>query len=286
MAVTKSWEQRAMVEAGPWVRTAPPERKHELPWLMGASLMVCAGLFLVLSAKTSNFAELSGRLERGEILNLNTLTSAEQALPFLEAFRDPVERELVAERLMAYVQTHRPLPNVGALARLRVSRQEIESDPRWQALREQLQRQGVFQEPGSSKGALRVALLPVAKIKPALAVRTPHEFLVQFALWIGLYLASFYAVHFLWRRKMFRGDPAILPALHLLTGIGLILAVSLRDPLRDTLEFSKFAWGVALGCAVLLLPLSTWPASTLVSTLVSSPKMRRTTWSIFGLPNT
>ena len=52
----------------------------------------------------------------------------------------------------------------------------------------------------------------------------------------------------------FRGDFSILPALHLLTGIGLILSISLRDPLRDTLEFSKFAWGVALGCVVLLLP--------------------------------
>ena len=31
--------------------------------------------------------------------------------------------------------------------------------------------------------------------------------------------------------------------------------VSLRDPLRDTLEFKKFAWGVLLGCATLLLPL-------------------------------
>jgi cell division protein FtsW (lipid II flippase) len=51
-----------------------------------------------------------------------------------------------------------------------------------------------------------------------------------------------------------RGDFAILPAIHLLTGIGLILAVSLRDPLRDTLEFSRFAWGVALGCLVLLAP--------------------------------
>src|SRR5438270_11362045 len=46
----------------------------------------------------------------------------------------------------------------------------------------------------------------------------------------------------------------MLAALHLLTGIGLILSASLRDPLRDTLEFSKFAWGVALGCVVLLLP--------------------------------
>ena len=30
--------------------------------------------------------------------------------------------------------------------------------------------------------------------------------------------------------------------------------VSLRDPLRDTLEFRKFAWGASLGCAILLLP--------------------------------
>ncbi len=69
-----------------------------------------------------------------------------------------------------------------------------------------------------------------------------------------MYLAAFHAVFLIWRWSALRGDFAILPAIHLLTGIGLILAVSLRDPLRDTLEFSKFAWGVALGCLVLLLP--------------------------------
>ena len=111
------------------------------------------------------------------------------------------------------------------------------------------------QPPKPRKGELSIALLPVARLKPLLAVRTPREFLLQFAAWIALYLASFWAVHFIWRWRGFRGDPAILPALHLLTGMGLILAVSLRDPLRDTLEFGKFAWGVALGCAILLLPL-------------------------------
>jgi hypothetical protein len=45
-----------------------------------------------------------------------------------------------------------------------------------------------------------------------------------------------------------------LPVIHLLTGFGLVLAVSIRDPLRDTFEFGKFAWGVALGCCFLLLP--------------------------------
>ena len=44
-----------------------------------------------------------------------------------------------------------------------------------------------------------------------------------------------------------------LPALQLLTGFGFLLMVSMRDPLRDTLEFHKFALGVLLGCGLLAL---------------------------------
>ena len=36
--------------------------------------------------------------------------------------------------------------------------------------------------------------------------------------------------------------------------MGLALMLSLRDPLRDTLEFHKFALGVFLGCLLLILP--------------------------------
>ncbi len=70
-----------------------------------------------------------------------------------------------------------------------------------------------------------------------------------------MYIAAFWIVHLAWRWRRFRGDATILPALHVLTAFGFILMVSLRDPLRDTLEFRKFAWGVLLGCAMLLLPL-------------------------------
>jgi cell division protein FtsI/penicillin-binding protein 2/cell division protein FtsW (lipid II flippase) len=71
---------------------------------------------------------------------------------------------------------------------------------------------------------------------------------------VGLYFAGFYAVALVWAVARFRGDRAFLPALHLLTGIGFILMISLRDPLRDTLEFRKFALGVFLGCLLLALP--------------------------------
>ncbi len=46
-----------------------------------------------------------------------------------------------------------------------------------------------------------------------------------------------------------------MPAVHILTGLGLILMISLRDPLRDTEEFAKFAKGVGIGAIFLLLPL-------------------------------
>src|SRR6185369_7069876 len=57
-----------------------------------------------------------------------------------------------------------------------------------------------------------------------------------------------------WRLMAFRGDTAFLPALQLLTGFGFLLMVSLRDPLRDSLEFQKFAMGVFAGCLLLTLP--------------------------------
>src|SRR5258708_1725970 len=45
----------------------------------------------------------------------------------------------------------------------------------------------------------------------------------------------------------------MLPAIQLLSGAGLILMVSLRDPLRDTLMFADFAQGVLWGCLALIV---------------------------------
>ena len=67
MAVTKSWEQRTIVRIGPWKKAVPAERRHELPWLAGASLMVCAGIVLALLGKTANFREITGANFRFEL---------------------------------------------------------------------------------------------------------------------------------------------------------------------------------------------------------------------------
>jgi cell division protein FtsI/penicillin-binding protein 2/cell division protein FtsW (lipid II flippase) len=242
LAVTKSWEAKVLAVGSD--RDAAPGRIgwREFVWLAGASWIVGAGLFLVYSAKTLNFGELSRSLARGELLDLNNVTKPDELLSFLQVFPSSAEREFVAGKTFEFLHSHRPLPNVGSLARLRAGQSEIDEHPEWGVLR------------GQRRVGRNILLLPFGKLKPALVVRTPDEYRTQFLAWIAVYFAGFYAVFLVWRWSGLRGDFSMLPALHLLTGLGLILSISLRDPLRDTLEFGKFAWGVALGCVVLLLP--------------------------------
>ena len=86
-------------------------------------------------------------------------------------------------------------------------------------------------------------------------VRRPAQFQRAFYLWCGIFLGAFWLVHIFWSLRGFQGDQMFLPALLALSGIGLILMVSLRDPVRDNLLFVDFAQGAAAG-AVLLAVLS------------------------------
>jgi len=124
-----------------------------------------------------------------------------------------------ADGMFEFLQGKRPLANIGALAPLR-----------------------------------RTLHLPLARLKPSMAVRTPEEFHVEVLKAAALYFAGFYLVALVWGLARFRGDRALLPALHLISGIGFTLMIGMRDPLRDTLEFHKFALGVFLGCLLLALP--------------------------------
>ncbi|HWC95221.1 MAG TPA: FtsW/RodA/SpoVE family cell cycle protein [Candidatus Sulfopaludibacter sp.] len=203
----------------PLVMTAPKpaRRRGGILLLLCATLLVGAALALVYTAKVHRF---SGGTQ---LVNLNTVSSPEELAPLFELFPDRAQREELSRQTFEFLEHARPLRNVGALSALRA--------------------------PGT-----RHPLLPLAKLKPLMAVRTPKEFQREFLLWTGLYFAGFYLVALAWRAGGFTGDRAFLPALHLLTGLGLALMASMRDPLRDTLEFHKFALGVFLGCLLLILP--------------------------------
>jgi cell division protein FtsW (lipid II flippase) len=242
MQATRSWTVRSR-RPFPSTETPLPSRL-DLLWVAGASLLVASGLGLVYVAKTLPFPEVEAKLARGELLNLNRTGGAAAIEPFLTPFSDAVERRLAAERVAAFLESARPLVNAGALARMRIPSAEAEADPRWTSLRKRLQ-----------PGARSVALLPLARVKPLLLVRLPREYRSEFLRAVSIYFAAFWVVALLWRAARFAGDRALLPALHMLTGIGLMLMTSLRDPLRDSLEFRKFAVGAACGCLLLLLPL-------------------------------
>ena len=194
---------------------APP--RSELVWLVAASLFVATALGMVYSAKVHGFTSTT------QLVNLNAVESPEELAPLFALYPDATQREDLARETFEFLERARPLRNVGALTALRT--------------------------PGT-----RRPLLPLAKLKPLMTVRTPGEFQRTFLLWAGLYFAGFYLVALVWKAARFAGDRSFLPALQLLTGIGLALMASMRDPLRDTLEFHKFALGVFLGCLLLILP--------------------------------
>jgi cell division protein FtsI/penicillin-binding protein 2/cell division protein FtsW (lipid II flippase) len=219
MAVTKSWEAALARRLEAEARPRRSGRRGERVWLAGASVILACGIGLVSAAKVQDLRGTST-----QTVNLNARPGADQLLPALAAIGDESQRASAAAAIADYAAGHR-LPNVGALARLQVQ---------------------------TGSGTLR---LPLAKLKPLFTVRTPRDFWREIVLWCAVYFAGFWVVHLLWCLRRFRGDPTILPALHVLSGMGFILMISLRDPLRDTLEFRKFAWGVAAGCLLLLLPL-------------------------------
>ena len=100
-----------------------------------------------------------------------------------------------------------------------------------------------------------VQALPITDA--AFVVRTPAEAARLF--WGGAcaFLLAFWAAHFVLRKSAPNADPFLLPWVALLSGVGLMLVYSVKDPYRDATAFSGQVWGVALyGMLALLLPLT------------------------------
>ena len=210
-------------------------RRREAIWMLAGSLALLFAFYLVYRAKTRSFAEIENGLAGKQLLNLNDLAARENLLPYLALFTEPAERQFVARRIY---DASGSLPNVGAIARLRVSEAEVEAARGLKAFRG------------------RHALLTgeqFRQLKPSFVVRRPAQFRRAFFIWIAVFFAAFWAVHLYWSARAFPGDSTLLPAILLLTGLGLNLMVSLRDPVRDSLLFVDFAQGVAAGCVLLAI---------------------------------
>ena len=239
-------------------------RRTELLALAVASVVFLAGMTLVYQAKTRGADVVANRLPGGRVLNLNAVDRPEQLLAALEpVIADSGERRFVAEQVAAWLAGsdggRRQVNGVSALGLIQVSERDLGKTRRLPSFRERLAARKAGQAAsgtgaGPGAPAVRVPLLTgpqLAALRPALSVRA-HASFRSTVLWAALlFLAGFYLAH-AW--MSFRGstaDQVLLPAVHLLCGIGLVMMVSLRDPVRDPMLFWRFSQGTAAGCVAL-----------------------------------
>ena len=234
-------------------------RLREAVLLLVASAFVGAGLWIVWSAKASAFAEYEKQAAAGHLLDLNQAKSVQQILPFLNFTPSADERDFIAHKIFA--ARGKQFANAGAIGNIRVTAKEIAAHPalasfksRLAAAEERLAKRKprmFAPEPGPATVSL---LTPeqIRSLKPSVVVRAPADYKRRFLLWTILCVVAFWVIHIVWRVRGFSGDNVLLPIVLLLSGAGLILMVSLRDPLRDTLMFQDFAQGILMGCVCLL----------------------------------
>jgi cell division protein FtsI/penicillin-binding protein 2/cell division protein FtsW (lipid II flippase) len=215
MAVTRSRAQDRP-EVQRVITTRPTWRTRELALGLVAALLVGAGLYRVHYAKTSNLPEIEHGLASKQLLNLNALGTREDLLPALTPLFPKMKDRDTAARGIYYLGGG--LSNVGAIMRHKLLTGE----------------------------QFRI-------LKPLFLVRRPDQFQRTYYLWIALFFAAFLLVHVFWSLRGFEGDQTLLPVILLLSGIGLIQMIALRDPVRDNMLFAEFAQGVVIGVVVLAI---------------------------------
>ena len=213
--------------------------------LMACSLVILFGLWVTAWGRIEQLR--SADRDPSPVLNLRTLRSPNDLLPLLTMFDDRIERQAAARALYRRaVSDDPPLDHVGGLTAASLGADEIRRNPHFVELRARLARR---------PGAAQVAVLSpadLAVLKPRVVVRTLRKFARDALLTCGIFLSAFWIAHFVRRWRRAEDDPLMLPILLLLSGIGLMCMLALRDPIRDTMPAETFAIGVAMGLAALV----------------------------------
>ncbi len=242
-------------------------RRSELVGLVAASLVTLVGLWLVWDARAEVLRETDGALASGRLVDLSRLNRPEPLLPLLEPIvPDTIERRFVAERIAAWIGApekaggrRRTVSGVGSLGTITVTERDLPVRRHLPTFRERFveRRDQLAASPGETD--IPIPLLTTAQLaalRRATVARAPSEF-SRSLLWSSVvFLLAFYAAHAWLRLRRSTGDPHLLPLLHALCGVGFVMMVSLRDPVRDPMLFVRFAQGVAAGCLVLAVAAS------------------------------
>jgi cell division protein FtsW (lipid II flippase)/cell division protein FtsI/penicillin-binding protein 2 len=183
-------------------------------------------------------------------VNLATVRNSGDLAPALRHIGDAAEREAVATLLFeGLAAAEDPPEHVGALATVAVAADRIRSDRRLVTLNARLDRPAG----GHVSGTRQLPVLTpaeLAALKQYTIVRTPGDYQRRVLLLSAGFMLAFWFAHAVrgWRATV--GDPVLLPAVHLLSGLGLMSMIALRDPLRDMVLAGTMAGGIAAGCAI------------------------------------
>ena len=210
------------------------------------SAVVLLGLALTFAGQASEFSSLKPALESGRVVDLHAMNGRHELVPLLTMFPEPAERIAVAESVYDRLNGPAPAPvltHVGALGTFTIPAAHVRADSRLTVLNERL----------GSRGGEDVNLFTasdVAALKPGVVVRTPDGYRWRLLAASGLFFATFWLTHGVRWLLGVTGDPLLLPIVQLLTGVGVMAMIALRDPLRDTLAAVTVVGGIAAGCLV------------------------------------
>jgi cell division protein FtsW (lipid II flippase) len=248
----------------PQTRTSTHRERIGASHWLEAALMTVAALLLgvavwsAAASKSTLVDDATRRMADGQAIDLNTVTSADALAPFLHVFPDQRERQFAAREIVDHLagggsgpRGRSSLPNVGALARLTADARHIQAAAGLTMLQSRLRD---ARERGGGVEPRTLSLFTsseIASLKPALTVREWTGVRRSLVLHVLFVLAAFAAAAGVRAVRRASGDPFLLPALLALSGIGLALMISLRDPLRDILLFAPFAQGVGVGALLL-----------------------------------
>ncbi len=234
---------------------APPRRSVrstraatlELLGLTAATVVMLVGLLLTYAGQTQSAETIHAELSSGALINLRQLHSANDLVPRLTMFGSPFERDAVARAVYRRATSDTPpLDRIGELAGVTIPAADIRKNPRLVELAARLtHRPDLDRVPVFTPADL-------SAIKPGLIVRTPEEFAAELRVAASVFFLAFWTAHLVRRWRGVDDDPVLLPIVLMLSGIGLMSMVALRDPLRDTVLADRYALGVAGGAAVLV----------------------------------
>jgi cell division protein FtsW (lipid II flippase) len=237
-------------------------------------VVVALGLVFVFVAKNASMEGITRGLEQGRLVDLGTVHGAadlDGALAPIFSAQGAGERErrFVAQRIFDRLPGPgaRRLDDVDVIAAIRLPAEEVAGANDLGGLRERARAivgaAAARNRGGAGPRARRLAqasprmtLLTAAQfrdLREVLVVRTPGAFRTALLIHALLFFLAFAAMHVLAHARGPRGDRYLLPVALLLSGLGFMMLVSMRDPVRDALQFESFAHGALLGGAAFVL---------------------------------